>query len=103
MMVEYFGADPEEVMKELDKTRGARARFVYLMKIYEDAILSAQHVDGDDEQVTLHRSHALRAYLLYLVGTAIFMDKSVILQTSFTYITSWISSESMSTTGGRLV
>lgn len=42
MMVEYLGADPVEAMDELDKTRGAHARFVYLKKAYEDVILRAQ-------------------------------------------------------------
>ncbi|XP_050895966.1 protein MAINTENANCE OF MERISTEMS-like [Lathyrus oleraceus] len=59
MMVEYLGANSGEAMKELDKTRGVHARFVYLKK------------------VVLHKSHALRAYMLYLVGTVIFVDKSV--------------------------
>ena len=69
-------------MKELGKTNGAHAKFVYLKKVYEDAILSAQHVDGDDEQVVIHIPYALRAYLLYLVDTTIFMDKSA----TYTYI-----------------
>lgn len=76
VMVEYLRDDPEEAMEELDKIRGAQARFVYLKKVYEDAILSAQQADGDDEQVALHKSYALRAYLFYLVGTGIFVDKS---------------------------
>lgn len=41
MMAEYLGADPREAMNELDKTRGVHARFVYLKKVYEDALLSA--------------------------------------------------------------
>lgn len=65
MMVEYLGADPGEAINELDKTKGAHARFVYLEKVYEDALLSEQRVDGDDKQVVLRRSHALRVYLLY--------------------------------------
>lgn len=67
MIVEYLGTDPGEVMDELDKTRGAHARFVYLNKVYEDVLLTAQQDDGDDEQVVLYISHALRAYLFYLV------------------------------------
>ncbi|XP_050914136.1 protein MAIN-LIKE 1-like [Lathyrus oleraceus] len=77
IMIEYLGVDPGEAMDELDKIRGAHARFVYLKKVYEDALLSAHQADGDDEPVALHTSYALRVYLLYLVGTTIFMDKSV--------------------------
>ncbi|CAL5208185.1 unnamed protein product [Lathyrus oleraceus] len=101
MMLEYRGADPGEVMDELDKTRGTHARFVYLEKVYEDVLLSAQQAD-DDEKVALHKSHVLRAYLLYLVGTAILWTIVPLIQTS-TYVNSWISNGSMSTTGGRLV
>ncbi|XP_050895905.1 uncharacterized protein LOC127102595 [Lathyrus oleraceus] len=77
MMVEYLGVDPGEAMDELVKTMGAHARFIYLKNVYENVFLSALQADGDDEQVALHRSHVLRAYLLYLVGTSIFVDKSV--------------------------
>ncbi|XP_050896273.1 uncharacterized protein LOC127103016 [Lathyrus oleraceus] len=61
MMVEYLGSNPREAMNELDKIRGAQARFVYLKKVYKDALLSAQQTDDDDEQVALHISHASRA------------------------------------------
>lgn len=54
----------------------AHAKFIYMKNVYEDALLSAQQADGDDEQVAFHRSHALRAYLIYLFGAVIFMDKS---------------------------
>lgn len=42
MMVEYLGANSGEAVEELDKTKGAHARFVYLKKVYEDVILIAQ-------------------------------------------------------------
>lgn len=42
VMVEYLGDDLGEAMYELDKTRGVHAIFVYLEKVYEDALLSAQ-------------------------------------------------------------
>ncbi|XP_050897988.1 uncharacterized protein LOC127104888 [Lathyrus oleraceus] len=31
---------------------------------------------GDDQQVALHRANVMRAYLIYLVGIVIFVDKS---------------------------
>lgn len=75
MLVDHLGADPGddlgEAKNKLDRTKDAHARFDYLKKIYENEILRAQQVDGDDEQVALHISNALRAYLLYLVGTLI--------------------------------
>lgn len=51
--VEYLGIDQRDAMNELDKTMGVHARFVYLKKVYDDVLLSAQQADGDDEQVTL--------------------------------------------------
>ena len=56
---------------------GAHARFEYLKKIYEAEIFIAKQAAGDDEQVADHKVHAMRAYQLYLVGTFIFVDKSV--------------------------
>lgn len=43
---------------------------------YTQLSYRAQQADGDDEQVAFHKSHASRAYMLYLVDTSIFMDKS---------------------------
>lgn len=76
MMVDHLRDNSEEAKDELDRTRGAHAMFEYLMKIYETEILRAEQPASDYEQVGLHIAHAIRAYLLYLVGTSIFMDKS---------------------------
>ncbi|XP_050902789.1 protein MAIN-LIKE 1-like [Lathyrus oleraceus] len=76
IVVEYLGADPEKAMNEVDRSRGAHARFEFLRNIYETEIQRAEQDDGDAEQVMVHKSHALRAYLLFFVGTLIFMDKS---------------------------
>ncbi|XP_050891419.1 protein MAIN-LIKE 1-like [Lathyrus oleraceus] len=76
MMVDYLGANPREANEELDKTRGAHARFEYLKQIYTDEIHRSHQATGDDEQVGLHGAYALRVYMLYLIDTTIFMDKS---------------------------
>lgn len=59
MMVECLRTDPGEATNGLDKTRGAHVTFVYLKKVYEDVLLSAQLDDGDDENMALHKSHSL--------------------------------------------
>ncbi|CAL5208852.1 unnamed protein product [Lathyrus oleraceus] len=82
MMVDYLGVDPGESMNELDMTMEAHVRFEYLKKVYTYELRRAHQTTCDEEQVGLHRGHALRAYLLYLVGTMIFMDKSA----SYTYV-----------------
>lgn len=59
----------------MDRTKGDHARFEYLKKVYTYELQRAHRATSDDEQVRLHKAYALRAYLLYLVGTTIFMDK----------------------------
>lgn len=39
-------------------------------------MIAEKQVDGDDEQVMYLRAYAMSSYLLYLVGTPIFVDKS---------------------------
>ncbi|XP_050890136.1 uncharacterized protein LOC127095499 [Lathyrus oleraceus] len=77
MMVDYLRVDPKNAMMEFKKTIGAHARFEFLKMVYTNEILRADEARCNDEQVVLHRAYAMRAYLLYLVGTAIFMDNSV--------------------------
>ncbi|CAL5214714.1 unnamed protein product [Lathyrus oleraceus] len=76
MMVEYLRLDPEKAVEEVSRTRGAHARFEFLRNIYATKIQRAEQADGDAEQVAVHISHALRAYLLFLVDILIFMDKN---------------------------
>ncbi|XP_050878283.1 protein MAINTENANCE OF MERISTEMS-like [Lathyrus oleraceus] len=76
LMVDYVGVDTEVVMSEMERTKGAHARFEFLKKVYTYELLRAQHARGDNEQVGLHKVYAIIAYLLYLVGIAIFVDKS---------------------------
>lgn len=76
MMVDYLRVYPTDGMAEMDITRWDHARFKFLKKVYANELQRKQYAIGDDEQVGLRRTHAIRAYLLYLVGTMIFMDKS---------------------------
>lgn len=77
LMVDYLGVNPEAKMTEFEATRGARSRFRFLEKVYTNELLKVVSVVGDDEQVTPHRAYATKAYMLYLVGTTIFMDNGV--------------------------
>ena len=76
MMADYLGVDLEDAMRKFEKTKGCHARFEFLKKIYRDKILRVKEARGYNEQVGLYRVYAMRAYLLYLFGTTIFMDKS---------------------------
>lgn len=49
----------------------------FLKKVYTYEIVREKQARGDGEQVGLHRAYAMRAYLPYLLGTVIFMDKNI--------------------------
>ena len=66
----------EENLEEVDKTRGCHVRYSWLKIVFDREVVRAIAVDCDPEHVTLHKGYAMRAYLLYLVGTQIFMDTS---------------------------
>lgn len=68
---------PCEAQIEIDVTRGAHTRFSYLEKLYEFLLDAEVEAESDDEMILHHRQCALRLYLMYLVGTTIFMEKSV--------------------------
>lgn len=50
-------------------------RFGFLEKVYTYELLRAQHVTSDNEKIAHYRAYVMRGYLLYLVGTGIFVDK----------------------------
>lgn len=76
MMMIYLGADLGDALKEIEDTWGCHARFRFLERMYAQYLTTAYQVDNDDdEQVMQHRAYTLRAYMLYLVGTSIFVDK----------------------------
>lgn len=71
-----MGVDPKTASREMEKIIGEYARFEFLKKVYTYALLRVEKSRGDDEQMRQHRAYHMRAYLLYMVGTTIFMDKS---------------------------
>lgn len=76
MMVDYLRVDLADVMAEMDGTRGAHARFKFLKKVCTYELQRVKQAKGDDEHVGLHITYSMREYLLYFVGTVIFVDKS---------------------------
>ena len=76
LLVEQLGVTPESALEEIDKTRGCHVRYSYLATVFTTELARAREAVGDEEQVTVHRRCAMRAYLLYLVGTHIFVDTS---------------------------
>ncbi|CAL5198435.1 unnamed protein product [Lathyrus oleraceus] len=63
-------------MTKMDRTRGAHARLEFVKKVYTYELQRAEKTKGDDEQERNHIVYAMRAYLLYLLGTMIFVEKS---------------------------
>ena len=60
----------------IGKTWGTHVRYSYLDMVFTTEIKRAREDDYDLEQVTIHKRFSMRAYLLYLVGTQIFVDTS---------------------------
>ena len=77
--------------------------FLFSEKVSTYELLKVVHVVGDDKQVAQHKTYIMRAYMLYFVGTAIFVDKSVSYVDVISCDTSMTLSGSMSTTRGPLV
>lgn len=77
MIVIYLGADPMDAMMQCESIRGAHAKFSYLEMLYQNNLELAGNADSDDLQVTCHRECVLRCFLIFLIGTSIFVDKSV--------------------------
>ncbi|CAL5198860.1 unnamed protein product [Lathyrus oleraceus] len=74
MIMCHLRVDPTKVAQEAHDTRGAHARFSFLEKIYKGHLRGALDVDVNGMQVEYHC--ALRCYLLFLVGTSMFVEKS---------------------------
>ncbi|CAL5203488.1 unnamed protein product [Lathyrus oleraceus] len=77
MMVAHLRVDPAEASQDAHDTRGDHARFSFSEKIYKYHLQKAVDAEGDGMQVGYHRTCTLRCYLLFLVDTSIFVDKSV--------------------------
>lgn len=77
MIVDYLGVNPRVVIRELEVTWGCHARFRFMKRLYTEQLHAIKQTTSNDKQVMQHKAYALRAYMLYFVGTSIFVDKSV--------------------------
>ena len=48
-MVDYLEVDPKVVLTEMERTRGAHARFEFLKKVYTYELLREEQARGDEE------------------------------------------------------
>lgn len=76
MMVTHSGVNRTEAANEATDTRGVHARFIIWDELYKDHLQWAKEAEDDGMQADYHRTCALRCYLLFLVDTYIFVDKS---------------------------
>ncbi|XP_058783666.1 uncharacterized protein LOC131658384 [Vicia villosa] len=76
MLIEELGNDPADALEEVERTRGAHVRFRTLQQIYDMKLLAAHQAASDEAEVDIHRERVLRCYLLYFVGTQLFVDTS---------------------------
>lgn len=72
----YLGDGLGDTRKEIDYTKGYNARLSFLETLYRDHLVAPVEADSDDAWVVYHRECALKAYLMFLVGTPIFVEKS---------------------------
>ncbi|CAL5210277.1 unnamed protein product [Lathyrus oleraceus] len=76
MMVEYLRYVPNNALKDIEDTCWCLPRFGFLERMYALRMTVVEQADGDGEKAMQHRAYALRTYLLYLVDTSIFVEKS---------------------------
>jgi hypothetical protein len=79
MTMRYLGSSFGDALDEVNDTRGAHARFSYLMRIFKERLMKQLKFDnegGMKEEVRKFWDQALRIYLMYLVGITLFTDKS---------------------------
>lgn len=77
-MVEYLSAQLEKAVKQCSSTNGSHEKFLFLKDLYHDHLVAAaiSKNEGDDFFVQYHCQCTLRCYLMFLVDTSFFMDKS---------------------------
>lgn len=75
-MVIYLGADSTDALMQCESTRGAHSNFCYLETLFQNNLELAESADNNDLQVIYHWECALRCFLLFLVDTSIFVEKS---------------------------
>lgn len=74
-LVQYLGVDVADAEEELHDAKGAHVRFWWLGTQYLKLLTYARTVE-DEEEREMWRVRTVRCYLLYLVGTTLFTDKS---------------------------
>ncbi|XP_058751984.1 protein MAINTENANCE OF MERISTEMS-like [Vicia villosa] len=76
MLIAKLGADPDDALEEVERTRGVHVRFSFLQRQYDLELTAAHQAEGDDLEQATHRERALRCYFLYLIDTQLFVDTS---------------------------
>lgn len=76
MMEKYLRVDPGDAKQEMGDTKGYHIIFRILYRLYKYHMNVTIDADGDNAHVTHNKIRALRSYLLYMVYTSIFVDKS---------------------------
>ncbi|XP_058748813.1 protein MAIN-LIKE 1-like [Vicia villosa] len=91
-IVDYLGAQPEKAVERCSSTNGAHTKFSFLKDLYHDHFITTtdSENEGDDFFVQYHCQYALRCYVMFLVGTSHFVDKSANYVDVHTFDTSWI-------------
>ena len=76
MMVTYLDVEPTKDANEVGDTIGAHTIFNFLEELCIDHSQMALDVKVDGMLVDYHQKCSLRSYLLFLVGTSMFVEES---------------------------
>ncbi|XP_058747071.1 protein MAIN-LIKE 1-like [Vicia villosa] len=76
MLIEELGNDPTVALQEVKRTHEAHARYHTLQQIYDVELLAAHQAVGEEVKADIHREWVFRCYLLYSIGTQLFVDTS---------------------------
>lgn len=78
-LVQYLGLNRNESLAECAKIKSGRISYSWLLKIFKDYLVRAdEYASQPDEESARewYRTRCIRAFLLYLVGSTLFSDKT---------------------------
>ncbi|XP_058762356.1 protein MAIN-LIKE 1-like [Vicia villosa] len=76
ILIVELGYDLDDALDKVERSREAHVRFRTLERLYDIELLAAHQAAGVEVEADIHRERALRCYLLYLIGTHLFVDTS---------------------------
>ncbi|KAK2369950.1 hypothetical protein QL285_083045 [Trifolium repens] len=79
LLKRHLGVEEDIIQHNFDKTRGCHIKYNQLQAVYvqnKDAALAAEKENKPMEEIVVYRERCIKAFLLYLVCSTIFSNKS---------------------------